>query len=246
MTTGKRMWSITSAVAVLAVTIAGSGLAVPAQAGTHSLLTPAEIVAELNIERAANGIGPVTLSLEWSAACTQHLNYLDNGGALEDWNPHTEVPGTPGYTEQGAWAGRNSVLSMGTRTDMWRYEFDALTQIDPQPRNGTITNPWITAPAHLAALMDPQLKVVGAASVPFKTCVTTWPGYVHPGDPGYTGDPEVTWFTGPRGASQVATSMVANEYPQRREFRLESQMAPRQGLTSSYTATSAPLAVRST
>jgi hypothetical protein len=113
----------------LALLCVGTALA----AGVHAQVgwaTPADMVAELNAKREANGIpAGITLRDDWTQACKQHTEYM----SLNSGQTHNEEPGKPGYTPEGAWAGRNSVLG----------------------------GPFEEAPFHLIQLLAPQLAEMG-------------------------------------------------------------------------------------
>src|SRR4029078_13527143 len=106
---------------------------------------------------------------------------------------HKEIPGRPGYTAEGAWAGENSVLSEG---ESWTDE-----------------NPFESAPIHLSQLLAPSLTAVGADDTDGWVCVTTSEltrtyaadrVYSYPGD-GTTGWPasEVALFEDSPTAGEV-------------------------------------------
>jgi hypothetical protein len=135
--------------------------------------TPAQAIANLNAQRAANGIpAGITENPSSSAACAAHNNYeRENGGELT----HSETAGNPGYTDAGNQAAGSSVLAAGTNWDT--------------------TNPWETAPIHLAQLLDPYLAQMGVDDSDGYVCATTLPpdaafspspptivGYSYPGN----------------------------------------------------------------
>ena len=158
--------------AVLAAAVALVALPSAAHA-----FTAGEIVAALNAQRAANGIpAGIVERPDWSQRCVKHNDYeKQNGGVLT----HEEDPAKPGYTEDGKWAGQNSVLASGSS---WA--------------NG---NPFEHAPIHLHQLLAARLAEQGADEHDGLVCATTWPGmtrphpaggvvYAYPGD-GRTGVP---------------------------------------------------------
>jgi hypothetical protein len=117
--------------------------------------TPAAAIAELNAERAANGIpGGVVEERAWSARCLDHARWMRRNRVVQ----HEETPGTPLYSAAGDWAGVRAVLSARLR---WT----------------TRRNPWETAPMHLAQLLAPQLRRMGVGLYRGWTCATTLPGY---------------------------------------------------------------------
>lgn len=150
--------------------------------------TAAQAIAQLNVQRAANGIpAGITERTDWSSACAQHNNYQQlNGGGLT----HDENPALPGYTPQGAWAGQNSVLHVGSH---WT--------------NGV--NPWENAPIHLHQLLAPRLAEMGVDdSASSYVCATTWPGMTRAVSPSL----QVTTYPG-NGRSEVWAEQTAREGP---------------------------------
>ena len=144
---------------------------------------PTELVARFNADRAANGLSPVVENPAWSAACRAHDEWMELNAAFQ----HAETPGTPGYSEVGAWAGQRSLLSAGSG---WRSG-----------------NPWRTAPLHLASAMDPWLRTVGIFESDLYGCMTTVPGTEDPP----AGEVGVAWYPG-QGVT-VPYGMVAVEGP---------------------------------
>lgn len=123
-------------------------------AGAGSAATPSAALARLNEQRAQNGIpGGIVLVPAWSKACGLHNRYLKKNKTTG----HGENKKKPGYTKDGAWAGKNAVLSYG---DDWNT-----------------VNPWENAPIHLAQLLAPQLARIGIDDTDGYVCATTWPGY---------------------------------------------------------------------
>lgn len=148
--------------------------------------TAGEAVARLSAQRQANGIpAGIVESPDWSGACALHNRYEKaNGGGLT----HDEDPANPGYTEAGAWAGRNSVLHGGSGWDAG--------------------NPFETAPIHLSQLLAPYLAVTGVDDSNGFVCATTWPGYVRPDPPA----PTVYSYPG-NGTAGIYYREVASESP---------------------------------
>lgn len=128
-------------------------LAVPLAARADA--SPQTDLALLNQERAYWGLpGGITENPAWSSDCAAHDNYeRQNGGGLT----HLEEPGQPGYTDGGAFAGENSILSAGAP---WR----------------AAANPFEDAPIHLIQFFTPSLAQVGIDDSAGYVCVTTWPG----------------------------------------------------------------------
>jgi hypothetical protein len=157
-------------------------LALPAAA---LAATPAQVLRELNAERAANGI-PVGVqeAPDQSAGCALHNDYrAANGGAAVG---HDEQPGRPGYTPEGAQAGRGAVLAGTSWAD---------------------GNPYADAPIHLMRLMDPRLQRVGVDDRPDLSCTTVLAGL----GPAAAADAVFTVPGDGRGGVPVA--QVAEEAP---------------------------------
>lgn len=159
-------------------------LVVPAAASADT--SAAEAIRLFNAQRAANGLpGGITENASWSSACAQHNEYERQNGGLT----HEEESGMPGFTEEGTFAGENSVLAQG-----------------PTWSQG---NPWETAPIHLIQLLTPRLKSMGVADGGGFVCATTWPGFDQDNGPAapvvstYPGDGQTGW----------RTSEVASEGP---------------------------------
>lgn len=111
------------------------------------LLNSAEATQALNLQREANGIpAGITDRPEWDEACTAHLNWLTLNPSAWQTNPHVEIPGTPGYTEAGAWAGLNS---------------DLLGQFALIPESPGWYDGWEEAPYHLWHILTPALSEIG-------------------------------------------------------------------------------------
>lgn len=155
-------------------------------APTASAFSGGEIVQMLNAQREANGLpGGLVERPEWSAACAKHNSYGAQTGELT----HFEDESSPFYTPEGAWAGRNSVLSAS------QYGWS----------DG---NPWEDAPLHLIQLLGPGLVELGAAENDGHSCVTTWPGYTRP-EPS-----DLTAYSYPgNGAAGVVPTERATESP---------------------------------
>src|ERR1044072_4695190 len=122
--------SLTVSLALLALAV----LAGPAPAGA---VTPDVAIANLNAQRAANGIpAGITIDPALSQGCVAHDNYMHLNGELT----HDEVDGKPGYSREGQQAGQTSVLALGA-----------------PPWTSPTTNPWGLAPIHLGLLLAPPL-----------------------------------------------------------------------------------------
>jgi hypothetical protein len=141
-------------------------------------------VMQLNVQRAANGI---PAGLVEDQALTQGCLHHDHYMALNHILTHSEIPGTPGYTADGAFAGQNAVLAQGAD---WS--------------NG---DPYEFAPLHLDQLLAPRLSVLGSADAYGFSCTTTFPGWTRP-DP-----PALAVYTYPGPGATIYPSEVAHELP---------------------------------
>lgn len=102
---------------------------------------------------------------------------------------HDQSSTAVGYTPEGAWAGKNSVLVFRSAGG---YPWTS--------------NPWENAPFHLAQLLQPGLRALGYADDGLYACMTTWPG----ADPaGLSG---VYTYPG-SGRTNVPVSQAAKELP---------------------------------
>jgi hypothetical protein len=120
-------------------------------------LTGGAAVADLNAQRAANGIpGDLVERQDWTAACNAHNRYLELNHVF---TPH-EDPHKRGYTQDGAWAGPRSVMGWGT----WSAGH----------------NPWEHAPLGLIWLLSPRLTQLGISASYHHVCATTVPGFLRP------------------------------------------------------------------
>ena len=121
------------------------------QAASASL-SPSQIVAKLNQERAALGIPAVKLNRSRAKACRAHDSYMRRNRQLT----HFEVRGRPGYSAAGDRAAKMSVLA--------------------GPRAGwNLHNPWRNAPIHLAQVLNPGLRATGAFDSHGYSCLYTYP-----------------------------------------------------------------------
>jgi len=133
-------------------------------------LTGAAAVADLNAQRAANGIpGDLVQRTDWTAACAAHNRYMDLNHLFDP----IEDPSRRGYTKDGAWAGVNSALGWGAWT--------------------AGHNPFQNAPLGLMPLLSPRLTQLGVSTSHHYVCATTKPGYqrpapAHPALYSYPGD----------------------------------------------------------
>ncbi len=147
--------------------------------------TAQQTIATLNAQRAANGIpAGITENSAWSHDCMAHDQYMqENGGTLT----HVEIPGHPGYSASGAFAGANAVLAQGTTWDAG--------------------NPYEYAPLHLDQLLAPALQTVGTADFGGFSCTTTFPGWTR------SAPPSLQIYTYPGPGAAIYPSEVANEAP---------------------------------
>lgn len=149
----------------------------------HAATGSAAQIAALNAQRADNGIPAGIVEVPaWSEGCRRHMAYIAaNGGTLT----HEESPSAPGYTHEGAQAGRHSVLT---------------PLADAFNAHG---NAFEFAPLHLMQVLSPALSRMGV----WGGCATTSPGYdrraARPALYTYPGD----------GATDVYPSMRATEMP---------------------------------
>jgi cysteine-rich secretory family protein len=188
-------WARVTMIGPLVLTLiwtTGAASAPVASAQTAAVVTatPAYIIRSLNALREANGIPAGILgNSTWNARCKKHDNYM----AVNNVLTHYEVTGDPAYTAGGAWAGKHSVLDYGST---WMKG-----------------NPYKFAPIHLAQLLQPRLKHVGAfelaASGTRWGCTVTIAGWTRKDPPTnriytYPGD----------GATGVSYTYVAKEIPE--------------------------------
>jgi len=177
--------SLLAAIAAVLTLAAGP----PARAQADESVSSAQAIAWLNAQRAANGIpAGITDNPAWDQGCSDHVKWEEQNPTAV--NPHIETPETPGYTEDGAFAGANAVLG-GTWGASTEYPWGA-------------ANPWETAPIHLMQLLGPDLSVTGYAP----GCMMTWAGYQRPAPAG----PQL--FTYPGNATNfIYGQEQASEWP---------------------------------
>ena len=161
-------------------------VALAATPGAAYAATGAEVAARLSAQREAHGIpGGITENPEWSARCAKHVAWIEQNNRLE----HGEEPGTPGYSEDGDWAGRNSNLARFQGLDFNRG------------------NPYLHAPYHLLGLLHPAMESIGASENGEIGCHTTFPGFTRPA-------PAVdTFYSYPGDGTTIAWSEEAHELP---------------------------------
>ncbi len=165
-------------------------LCAPASAGAGGV-PASQAIGWLNAQRADNGIpAEITENAEWDEGCRLHVAWWQKNPNAS--NPHIETPGTPGYTELGAFAGAHAVLAQGV--DWARSESVPWKASDP----------WETAPLHLMQLLGPELSVTGFAPI----CMITWAGYERTPP----AEPELLTYPG-NGTTFVKATEQADEWP---------------------------------
>lgn len=168
--------------------LAGAGLALAClvMAAPAGAVSTRQIISRINAERTANGIpGGVSENPTWTQDCRLHIQYMiDN-----HYFGHVESPGRPGYTSGGAFAGLNSVISVGSS---WASG-----------------DPFDDAPFHLMQLMNPALTQVGAVQYRAYSCVTTFPGF----SPSFTVAQDTLWSWPGNGTSGLHWAWTFNELP---------------------------------
>jgi hypothetical protein len=179
--------SATSLLCAFAIGVAAA-LALPGSAGA---VTAAKAIRWLNAQRATSqipaGIGD---DAEWNEGCRLHIIWDAKNPHAS--NPHIETPGTPGYTQLGAFAGAHAVLAFGAE---W-----ARSSAYPWGAQ----NPWESAPIHLMQLLAPELSVSGFSP----GCMITLGGYERTPPP----EPELLTYPG-NGTSFIYPSEQAAEWP---------------------------------
>jgi hypothetical protein len=157
-------------------------------AGSAQAVSSAVAIKALNKQRIANGIpGGVRSVGSLARGCAKHNAYMErNGGVLT----HFETKGRPGYSAAGEKAGRSSVLSYGGPA--WR---------------SVRSNPWETAPIHLAQLLAPSLAVSGYSEASGFGCAQTLASPRRP-EPSAT-----TVYTYPGDGASIYPSERAAEGP---------------------------------
>ena len=157
--------------------------------------SPQQVIDIVNGQRAAHGIPGVVEDPALSRACELHNRYLRlNRGVY----PHTEIPGRPGYTQEGARIAPNSaLLGGGPDPDPPSYPFDSGR------------NPFQNLPFHLAGLLRPALVGTGANESNGWTCVATGGGRER------IGRRSIRFYTypGPRRTGVPVREVVFNEAP---------------------------------
>ena len=109
--------------------------------GPPASVLVAEGLVRLDAYRAAAGLEPLEVDEALSAGCAAHVGYM----AAHGQPFRNERPSSPHYTAAGAQAGPNAHVA-GSVPDL-------VTAVDQ----------WIAAPYHRLTLLDPGVRVVGAA-----------------------------------------------------------------------------------
>ncbi len=145
--------------AVAPVSAASTAGSAPAAERTPAASSPRapEWLALLNWYRKTSGVGPVTEDARLSAGDRAHVqyllaNYADalRGGAFPGEEMHEEREGSPGYTPEGAAAGRQSDVDFV----YWHgHKPDGLV-------NFAVLD-WISGAFHRLPLLNPSLRRVG-------------------------------------------------------------------------------------
>jgi hypothetical protein len=134
--------------------------AIPAAAANwrhYGVADPAATLRRVNVLRAQLEAPALTLVPEWSDGCAKHIAYTRR-------HPfgHSETPGAPGYTPDGALAGATSVLFTPPQ--------------EPFPK-GDRLGAWADAPYHQIQVLDPRLARTGVSL----GCMSTLAGLPAPG-----------------------------------------------------------------
>lgn len=152
----------------------------------YTPLAPGAVVTKLNQFRHAQGIpGTVRHNPALSTGCRLHNAWMRRNRSYS----HGERRGSPGYTTAGAKAGQSSALAAG-----------------PTWRTG---NPWLNAPFHLVAMLNPGMVESGASEVSGYNCL-----YVTTSANDSTPQPADHTFTGmPANGGRVPYYQHVYEWP---------------------------------
>jgi len=174
------------ALAALSCALSAAAVLCAAAAAGADVSGPA-IVGFLNAQRAAHNLpAGIVEDPELSQGCARHNVYGQLNGLLT----HHEDPARPGYTPEGAQAGRTSVL----------YRSGAPWSAG--------SNPFETAPLHLHQLLAPRLDRMGASELQGHGCATTLASRSRPAPAS-----DVTYTYPGQGATSWPTAQVAAESP---------------------------------
>jgi hypothetical protein len=143
-----------------------------------------QVLSTVNQQRAENGLPTVRERADWSEGCRRHIAYM--AAHFEVTHEESDVL-HPTFSEEGKWAGENSVLAY---EEAW-----------------TVASPWFDAPIHLHQFLTPLLRVTGLAEQDGFQCAIV--------DPGYTRalSRRRLWTYPGDGRSGVPASEVADEEP---------------------------------
>ena len=111
----------------------------------QSMVADASLMTEIRVR---SGVRPAMLDAKASADCMKHVDYLKRNGLIEGYSGlslHDEDPGKPGYTPEGAAAGKNG---------------DIFPQV---PTMRVAIQGWYQSIWHAVPIVDPGLKTFGAA-----------------------------------------------------------------------------------
>ncbi len=168
-------------------------------AGSLSALLPqvstAQVLQDLNSQRAANGIpGDLTLEPVLSAGCQAWASdYHEQKGQY----PHEELPSQPGYAPEGDDAAKMSDLA-GTPGP-----FSEGSGVGSEW--SSMRNPWLGAPLHETTLFDPAATTAWYGATPNAACM---------GAGGTRAFTQPAFFSVPgNGATGVPVSEAAGELP---------------------------------
>jgi uncharacterized protein YkwD len=173
-------------------TPAASARAAP-RVGQASAAVPAtapDWLLRLNEARSWASLPAVAENPVWSQACWLHARYMSEN----DWIGHTEDPGNPWYTAEGAAAAGNSNVTLGT---------GGVSAVE-----GLLTMPF-----HALLMLNPALNEVGFGSFkapgkPAAAALDVWSGR------GVTPAASIFPVTWPGPGSEVTlVNTVGEEYP---------------------------------
>jgi hypothetical protein len=152
--------------------------AAPAQAG----LTPDQALPILNQWRSDAHLPTVTFDSAKNDGCAKHNHYMTQNGGLQ----HDELPGNPGYTNEGDLAGNQSVLA----------------QPEGTPRI------WDGSVYHRMGILNPRIVNSGWAATEGFTCM-----HIFNLREGQAGEPVKTYPWPPNNGTNVPTKFIDNESP---------------------------------
>ena len=145
--------------------------------------TPRAILSAVNYEREMAGLKPLTARADWASSCNAHTSYMNANGVLG----HGEVPGLPGFSDAGVWAGAHAVLARSSA--------------------GFSGNPWHNAPFHQFQVLHPWLAETGISITGGYACMVTL------GSRDADNPSEISLVTVPGTAQFTAPAEIARESP---------------------------------